>query len=206
MRHSYRQEWRHTYTCILSYFYINAKAIIGEYLKEALAHGSCLNVDTTAVSWNKTSDWQGKLSAWRQGSLSKEFRDLSQVRSFVTLQWYYGSISPLDNDWTGKILEDCFKQELWTSQCRMRHHSNEPDILHPREERKELVWSTVTSAKFLHNGTGSCVCKHNRVQMSNAYFVFVLKFHRLNLNLRIHSNEAFVQQKNNAPNKLIGGQ
>lgn len=88
----------------------------------------------------------------------------------------------------------------------MRHHSNEPDILHPREERKELIWSTVTSAKFLHNGTGSCVCKHNRVQMSNAYFVFVLKFHRLNLNLRIHSNEAFVQQKNNAPNKLIGGQ
>lgn len=42
--------------------------------------------------------------------------------------------------------------------------------------------------------------------MSNAYFVFVLKFHQLNLNLRIHSNEAFVQQKNNAPNKLIGGQ
>lgn len=61
------------------------------------------------------------------------------------------------------------------------------------------------SAEFLHNGTGPCVCKHNRVQMSNAYFVFVLKIHQLNLNLGIYFNKAFVQHRSDMSDKLIGG-
>lgn len=42
--HTDRQEWKHTHTCTLSHLYSNAKAIVGEYLKEALTHDSCLNI------------------------------------------------------------------------------------------------------------------------------------------------------------------
>lgn len=45
MRHSYKQTGMETHISMYTvYLYTNARAIVGEYLKEALTHDSCFKI------------------------------------------------------------------------------------------------------------------------------------------------------------------